>query len=185
MLQRKDQVWRLSTQEGCQFEWHHWWTCGCTLASVTVSAIAITCAALSIENECRINPLKKTKGPWLWVYFQRACVPARRDGSSIFLWQVKPPKPHHEPKLWHRRAAAAAVRTNKKAESIRTFHRHLQPGLLVPCHHPFNNPRGMSCSSQVAYLQSLSTRWEVNKEIRRKRKTLKKRSKGRGKKRFP
>lgn len=104
---------------GCRFEWHYWWTCGCTLASVLVSAFAITCTALSIANECRINPLKKTKDPWHWTCFQGACMQAWWDGSSIFVWQVKPPKPRYEPKLWQRRAAAMSFsRTQKKSKII-------------------------------------------------------------------
>lgn len=66
-----------------------------------VSAFAITRAAPAMENECRVNPLKKAKDPsGLWICFQRVCVQARWNGLSIFAWQVKPPEPPHpEPKL--------------------------------------------------------------------------------------
>lgn len=117
-LRHKEQVCHFCTQEDVGLSWHYWWTCGCTLASVLVSAFAITCAALSIENECRINPLNKTKDPWHWTCFQGACMQAWWDGSSIFVWQVKPPKPRYEPNLWHRRAPAMSFsRSQKKNNS--------------------------------------------------------------------
>lgn len=104
---------------GCQFEWHYWGTCGCTLASVIVSAFAITCAALSVENECRINPLKKTKDPWHWTSLQRACVHARWDRSSIFVWQVKPLKHHREP------SNVVSKDVKKKAKCTKTLPRRV------------------------------------------------------------